>query len=396
MRWLDDDRASSVKGTTLKEYRRAAAAFVCYLEKHAWWPSGPEEWDDLLVEYAIDEQITPSRFRNTYASIEFFMPNFKGKLINSQIRIGIAQSKVPIRHTVPCGRELGELLSTTLASLGRPRVGIALLVQITLGLRPGELVRLTPADIARSPDPSKTSFVIVRLGAGRGTKAGREQCCLLNTVLHPMVWELLSRVISLTPVNERLFPFTTTTMNTWLRKAQDLLDLNVGITAHSGRAGFASDQIAEGVPAPTVKEAGRWVSEASFRTYIDIIGSLTVAQRLRTQGLQPVLAWVKLHLEEYFPAWSLVAYGRGAGQHPAEAARGRGRGRGSGRHGARRVAGGTTAGGTPGPRATPGDYRGRGNGPSAAAGGGSSRGPVAAEGQARQGEDDEAQGVIVV
>jgi len=71
MRWLDDDRASSVKGTTLKEYRRAAAAFVCYLEKHAWWPSGPEEWDDLLVEYAIDEQITPSRFRNTYASIEF-------------------------------------------------------------------------------------------------------------------------------------------------------------------------------------------------------------------------------------------------------------------------------------------------------------------------------------
>jgi len=73
---LDDDRASSVKAPTLKEYRRAAAAFVCYLVKHAWLPSSPEEWDALLVEYAINEQITPSRFRNTCESIELSMQNF--------------------------------------------------------------------------------------------------------------------------------------------------------------------------------------------------------------------------------------------------------------------------------------------------------------------------------
>jgi len=56
IRWLDDDRASRVKAPPLRMCRRDAVSFVCYLETHAWGPFGPEEWDDLLVEYALKDK----------------------------------------------------------------------------------------------------------------------------------------------------------------------------------------------------------------------------------------------------------------------------------------------------------------------------------------------------
>ena len=53
-----------------------------------------------------------------------------------------------VRHTVPACYELCLLLGAFMASAGRPRIGVGMLVQYELGLRPGELVQLLAEDVA--------------------------------------------------------------------------------------------------------------------------------------------------------------------------------------------------------------------------------------------------------
>ena len=70
-----------------------------------------------------------------------------------------------------------------------------MLFQATVGLRHGELVKLRPCDIGISPEEGKRDVVIIRLGHRAGTKAGREQYCVLNISKHSDVWEILFVII---------------------------------------------------------------------------------------------------------------------------------------------------------------------------------------------------------
>jgi len=312
-RWLDDARAASVSERTLRSYQRSAAEFVAYLEEHSWFPEEVEEWDDLLVEFSHEAHVKHSRVREVYASLEFFFPRMRGKLAWSRSRLDVMSAAVAVRHTVPAGREVCLLLGARISSMGRPRIGLGMLVQHCLGLRPGELVRLTPEDVAESPSRDQKGLFIFRLGTGRGTKSGREQFALLRRHQCPDVLALVQLLIAHTLPGQRLFPYTVGTYSTWVQKAQVAEELPLGVTAHSPRAGFASDAIASGTPAFEVKEAGRWVSEASFRTYVDLVGSQAVAQQLRLKDRAAVVAWIDAHLADYFPAWALAQHARAPG-----------------------------------------------------------------------------------
>ena len=50
------------------------------------------------------------------------------------------------------------------------------------------------------------------------------------------------------------------------------LGCKLGGQPHSGRAGFATDLIVQGETIATVQARGRWLSESSFRCYVDGIG----------------------------------------------------------------------------------------------------------------------------
>ena len=104
-RWLDADRAASVSARTLKAYRRSALCFIEFCEEKGWFPNGPEEWDDLMIEYSFTE-VTPSRMRELYAAVEFFFPRFRNKLIWCKSRIDVMMGLHPPRHTVPAGMEI--------------------------------------------------------------------------------------------------------------------------------------------------------------------------------------------------------------------------------------------------------------------------------------------------
>ena len=58
-----------------------------------------------------------------------------------------------------------------------------------------------------------------------------------------------------------------------------------GWTPHSGRAGFASESIALGRGLTETKKAGRWLSDTSFRIYVDIIGASRIGTTLAAAGL---------------------------------------------------------------------------------------------------------------
>jgi len=383
-RWLDDDKLTTVKATTLTSYRRAACAFINFLDERGWRPGPAEEWDDLLVEFSYEPGTTLSRLRMCHAAVEFYFPRFKGQLRWTRSRLDTLEFHHVAKHTVPAGYELCLLLASTLSGEGRARVGLGILVQYRLGLRPGELCKLTPNDVAAAPERNKQGIIIFRLGARVGTKSGREQFALLHSFDHPLLWSILRRAIALTPIHERIFPFTVATMNHWIQRAQAIQGIEVGATAHSPRAGFASDAIAEGRPAFEVKEAGRWISEASFRLYVDLIGAQTVATQLRLRNRVAAIAFVEANLDAYFPDWALACYDRAvsAGGHaegaaPSHRGRGRpGRGRGArsqspaGRGAGTSASGGTAAspaaaegrGGRAGGRAPSPARRGRGRG----------------------------------
>jgi len=360
-RWVDPARLGDVKPATLVVYRQAATAFLQFLDEENYEPGCAEEFDDLLVEWSISRCPKLSQLRLAVAATEFVYPRFKGKLVWSRQRLDSLERESPPQHAVPCGRELAGLLGAQLSSLRHARYGLGLELQAAVGLRPGEMVQLTGDDFRQSPEVDKAWLVIIRLGHAVSTKVRREQYALLDVRTHSSLWKSLQLAIRLTPDGAKVFPFSLASYSHWLKQAQLSLNLPLGISPHSGRAGFVSDAIAQGKSPTRIREAGRWASESSFRIYVDIVGSLHAGQAARIAGYADAIQWVLGHAELYYTEVSLDVYrlgahgsathrdaaadqaqgegevpptGRGRGRRSGGAAPGRGAGRGRGRDGA--------------------------------------------------------------
>ena len=146
-RWLDSDKVATVKPSTAAAYQKAASTFCDFLEERGWYPQDILEWDDFAVEFSYEEYMTVSKMRNLYAALEFVFPRIKGQLKCLKCRIEILEFLHPPRHTVPACLELCVLLAAQMSSMGRARMGLGVLVQYALGLRPGELTSLVPSDV---------------------------------------------------------------------------------------------------------------------------------------------------------------------------------------------------------------------------------------------------------
>ena len=343
-RYLEEGRAEDVAPSTLKQYRSACGKFLLFLRQEGFVPEEADEWDDLLVEWSFVEHISPATLRLAMAGLEFLFIRLRGKLVWAKKRLDSKVRMCPPHHTHPAGRETCRLLGAQLASRGRARLGLMLMIQCKLGLRPGEILALTPSDVSVSPEDRSRHIAVFRLGFRRGTKAGREQFALFDIDSDQLLWRVFTIAIMLTDPGDRIFPFSLSTVSSWLKKVQaDLLLTELLITPHSPRVGFCSDAVADGRPAPEIKEAGRWISEASFRLYLDVVGSLHVAQALRLKGFGEAISWIGQNLESYFNEVTLDCYARGSGEVFGRAVAGRvarGRGAGSrGRGGGRRRVG---------------------------------------------------------
>ena len=77
-----------------------------------------------------------------------------------------------------------------------------------------------------------------------------------------------------------------------IRAAERSYGLDLGWTAHSPRAGFASDGIARGRPAAELQYEGRWRSSDSFLTYVDVITASSINTSLEEKWLGRAQAYV--------------------------------------------------------------------------------------------------------
>ena len=96
-----------------------------------------------------------------------------------------------------------------------------------------------------------------------------------------------------TPTGLMLFPISYSRYRFLFQTAEAALGLQAHFTPHRPRAGWARDCAAEGVLFSEIKARGRWVSDSSLRTYLDVIGASSISVAVQAAGLAPAIAHVR-------------------------------------------------------------------------------------------------------
>ena len=296
---LHPDLKHRVKEDTLMKYQKSFEVFTEYLQKqYDLVLTSPEDLDLLMMEFRTEAELTKSQHMTLVAAAEFFLPHAKGKLNVSREALKGRMTAEEVRHTIPLTMECAFLFSAWHASEGRQRVGAAMLVQHSTGLRPSELLALQPAHVHLPLDRSQS--LTVRLGATYSTKVKREQYLLVDPNTQALAFSLLARLCIITPAHERLFPFGYQVYNNAFKLAEAHYELNLGTTAHSGRSGFATHLVLQGHPRKEVQARGRWRSESSFNTYIDVAGASHIAAQVSGRRLEQTARYIQAHIWCYF------------------------------------------------------------------------------------------------
>ena len=84
-----------------------------------------------------------------------------------------------------------------------------------------------------------------------------------------------------TPIGHQLLPYSLAQFRQHLKNVEKVLQVDMGWTPHSARAGWASDSRAEGMSFEELRERGRWVSDNSLRTFLDIVGASSILRQLQ-------------------------------------------------------------------------------------------------------------------
>ena len=310
-RRLDAHSALRVTPTTLQRYRAQAQRFSEWSLARGFSPSTACEWDSLLLEFKNSQKyLRKHDFSTLLAAVEFFFSEAKGALPRSHASLKGWEISYSTRHTVPMGRAIATLFSSYMASRGNPRLGIALYLQVRKGLRPGELFDIRRSDVVLPSDINSTDSpgsCIIGLGIRASTKAKRPQSVIVFPYEFPQLMEVLNRICTVTAPNAKLFPYTIEQYRKEIHDIQDLLNIDFGFSAHSPRAGFASEGRARGLSFTELREQGRWVADSSLRVYIDTVAASHISIALRAKGLVPALEFASRHILEYFPISSLAS-----------------------------------------------------------------------------------------
>ena len=279
-----------VKPITLQRYKAALLHFTTWATAQQLLPVTADDWDDALLEYRFSTtHLTKSKFAMVVAALEFFLPQHRQKLPWCRAVLVGWGRKGHTRHTVPLTEKPALLVAIKFVTFGRVRLGAGLILQVSTGLRPSEMLNikaehvLLPEDSGQ--DPSKTPIVIA-LGVVSNTKSKRPQVVTVPPTSKRLC-ALIRQCRSKTPPGYFLFPHTLAEYRLQLKKAERELGLSLGWGPHSPRAGWATDQKVAGTDFVTIREGGRWLSDASLRCYLDILSATMAIRTLRDSGLAP-------------------------------------------------------------------------------------------------------------
>ena len=262
--------------------------------------SAYEELDDLLVEYKHSQLPTKSEFEAAVAGVEYAIPQAKARLPWSHAVLAAWNVVHQPKHTIPMTEGPAVFIGCHMAAKRHARLGAGVIVQEALGLRPSELLGLEHEDVMLPEDRAEQLWMptVLSLGTKHGTKAKRAQTVQLAA---PKKVALIRWLKSGTRPGERLIGYTYENYRRVLSQTceqQGLQDL--GFTPHSPRSGFASDCVAAGLGFSRTRELGRWVSESSLRTYVDITSAAAIQVSFKLQHLNEAVAYCCANMLQFF------------------------------------------------------------------------------------------------
>lgn len=303
VRGLHSDLRHRVKEDTFLKYKNAVDAFTAYLsQQYDLILQTPEDLDHLLLEYRTENDLTRSQHITLVAALEFFLPHVKGKMVLNREALKGRANAEPTKHTIPLTEECLRLFAAMHCSSGAWRVGAAMVVQHSTGLRPSELLALQRQHCFVPHDDN--SSITLRLGATVSTKVKREQFVLIHPERQRLAFLLVRKLVSLSREDDKLFPFSYSTYNTAFKEAEKYYGLTSGTTAHSPRSGFATTAILKGESFRDTQARGRWLCESSFLTYIDVAAATHIRTQIATKALADAVLWLEHNLWQYFPELS--------------------------------------------------------------------------------------------
>ena len=273
---------------------------MAFIIKYGLSFSAAEEIDDLLIEWKNTSFPSKSEFEAALAGIELRIPHTRGHLTWAKsVSSAWTVCHTP-RHTVPLTEGPACFLACHMAARGHARIGAGLIVQEALGLRPSELLALTDTDLMLPEDRAQAFHMpaLLALGTKAGTKAKRQQSVVLSA---PKKVALLRWLRANTASGEKLIGYSYDAYRKLLDRVATENGLgDVGYTPHSPRSGFASDCIAAGFGYTRTRELGRWASETSLRTYVDIVSASSIQVNLKTMHLNAAVSYCCLNLLKFF------------------------------------------------------------------------------------------------
>ncbi len=299
-RFVDTHLSSKILPGSRDRYKKCVQKFLSFIIKFRLRFDNFAELDDLLVEYKYMENPTKSEFDGCIAGVEHVLPAAKGKLPWAHAVANAWSVVHDTRHTVPMNEGMAIFLGCHLASRGKARLGAGLVLQEALGLRPRELLQLRAKDVMLPEDRGEPLHMpaVFGLGMRHGTKAKRAQTVCLG---NPTKVALLRWLRAGLAEDDLLIGVSYAGYRAALQEVCVATGLQeIGFTPHSPRAGFASDCIAAGLGYSRTRELGRWVSETSLRTYVDLAASSSIKVNLKLRHLNDAVAYCAKHILCFF------------------------------------------------------------------------------------------------
>ena len=302
-RCLHRDLRTRAKEKTIKRYSKVYDDFSRFMMEFGDFNEQPvaSEVDRLFMKYRDIEQISKTTHQRLLSAIEFFIPELKGTLRIAKESLKGRQLAEPVAHTVPTTSRIVFLFAAAAGADSKPRIGAAMIVQAQTGLRCDELTLMSRKDV----DIPGTSLepILIALGSTKVTKVKRKQFVRVTFDEQFEAYMLLRHLtFGVEDPDALVFGFSYWQFHAAICKYDSKFGLNLGLSAHSGRACFATEAvIIHNKPTPQVMREGRWLSETSFRTYLDGIGANAAQAKFASRGLREAGDFCRAYIFKYLP-----------------------------------------------------------------------------------------------
>ena len=299
---FDERLWASLRPTTQQAYRLALRAFRTWAaEQDVVEPVSLYELDATLVAY-FRSGIRLSQARTLAAAVEKTLPAAKRHLPHARALIVEGERWAPPQHTIPLSWVAAAGTAFLLATVhGVARIGGLLLLQSRTGLRPSEALQLERQHLVPSHlNRSNPAEAVLILGTRQGTKVGRAQ---FVTTADEVAKSLISAFHATTADGARLTAFNSYAQyarllaKVWSQAGVD----HLRFTAHSARSGWATELRLRGTPFPEIKSQGRWSSDKSLITYLDV--ATATMMELQLGALSNHGEWLLGDVIQRFPWW---------------------------------------------------------------------------------------------